>query len=184
MHQRRLIARQVCLVAAALALAGCASTPQPPPTGESLVIPPVSGAAHEGTIDEWSAAMVGCLQERGWDASIPPGTPPGGLSSGHVPDDQVEVYREDLDHCLTVEVGEWVEIRDEADLRARYDTLDAQYGCLTAEGFDVSEPPTFETFRDAFNSTGTTLSYYPLNEVEGDRGREAEALCPFEMPGG
>jgi hypothetical protein len=176
-------ARRACLVVVVmLALAGCASTPGPQRTEEALVIPPVTGETHEGTIDEWSTAMVACLQARGWEASIPPGTPPGGLSSGHVPPEQVDVYREDLDYCLSVEVGEWVEVRGEADLRARYDALGAQYDCLIAANFDVTEPPTFETFRDGFNSTGTTLGYYPLNQIEGNRGLEAEAACPFEIP--
>ncbi|WP_306232497.1 hypothetical protein [Agrococcus beijingensis] len=145
----------------AFACVGCASAPDPAPTVEPLVIAPVSGETHEGTLDEWSTAMVACLRDAGWDASIPPGTPAGGLSSGHVPPEQDDQYREDVDYCLRVKVGEWVEIRDEQDLRARYDALGAQFSCLGAAGFDVPEPPSYETFRDAFNSTGTTLSYYP-----------------------
>jgi hypothetical protein len=131
-------------------------------------------------MSEWAQAVVDCLIDAGWSASIPPGTPPGGLDSGPVDDAQFEEYQQDSSECHAT-VGEYVEIQSEADLRRRYDHLLTQHACLVDAGYHVSGPPTFQTFMDAFNATGDARSYYPLAELGGDESIGAEAACPLDL---
>lgn len=165
------------------AMAGCTGDVSPPESVDegAISVPPLAGAEFTGTLTEWSEAMVACLNSAGWTASIPDGTPPGGFDVDDPGAAQEEAYRADLEHCLFEEVGEWVEIRSESDLRNRFDALVAQAECLNEAGYEISDPPSFQAYLDAFNTQGDTSSYLPLAQLRGDDVVAGQQLCPFEL---
>lgn len=56
-----------------------------------------------------------------------------------------------------------------------------QHGCLTDAGFEVSNPPTFQAFADAFSARGDTRFYYPIGELQGDESVAADLECPLAV---
>ena len=164
----------------AILLSGCVASPQTSTSDDELNLPAQVAAPFDGTASEWSEAMVACLQQEGWEASIPDGTPAGGFDSGPVEVSQEEQYQEDFERCQG-STGQLVEIQSVADLQRRYDLLVEQHACLVSEGYEVSAPPTFQTFLDAFNANGDTSAYYPLAELQSDESVRAETACPLEI---
>lgn len=54
-----------------------------------------------------------------------------------------------------------------------------QTDCLREAGYQISDPPSYQSFRDSFESLGNTGSLWPLGELGGDDGRIASQQCPF-----
>lgn len=164
-------------------ISGCTSeaSPTEPADEAGVSLPPLVGAEFTGTLTEWTEAMVACLNSAGWSASIPEGTPPGGFDVDDPGIAQEEVYRADLESCMFEEVGEWVEIRSESDLRNRFDALVVQAECLIEAGYEITGPPSFQAYSDAFNTQGDTSSFLPLAQLRGDDAVAGQQLCPFEL---
>lgn len=163
-----------------LVLIACTATPPDEPAADSDVrLPPGPSVEFEGEIDAWSVAMVDCLVDAGWDARLDGEPGEGGLYVEDPGPAQEDQYRADLTECLTVKVGEPVEISSEADLRDRYDRLVEQTACLQEAGYPISEPPSYQSYRDAFEAQGDTSSFWPLGEIGGEDGRIAASQCPF-----
>lgn len=163
-----------------LLLSGCtASTTELKTVPHDLLATPEQrGLKFEGSIDTWAAAMVECLVAEGWTAAVDES---GVGFEVETPDTaQEERYRADLNECLTVTVGQPVEIQSEADLEARYDKLVEQTACLLEAGYVVSDPPSYQSFRDSFETLGDASSFWPLGELGGEDGRIAAQACPFE----
>lgn len=175
-----LIAGAVLSIAA---ISGCTGevSPTEPADEAGISLPPLVGAEFTGTLTEWTEAMVACLNSAGWSASIPEGTPPGGFDVDDPGMAQEEAYRADLENCMFEEVGEWIEIRSESDLRNRFDALVAQAECLTEAGYAITGPPSFQAYLDAFNTQGDTSSYFPLAQLRADDAVVGQRLCPFEL---
>lgn len=147
---------------------------QPPPTDVEFVrfIDPA----------EFGRVLAQCVRDQGFQAEE---TFDGGVTYEPVPDDQVLALEEAIYRCdvaYPVHPRYLVPLNQE-QIRKTYDYWVTEVApCLTAEGYDVSEPPSWETFLASHNTSEAWTPYAqvdPSSEVEWRRINEA---CPQHLP--
>jgi len=126
-------------VAASLVLSGCATpvgpaTQTPLPQGQSLSLA--------------GDTLYECIAEKGWPVEL---LWDGGVlaSSETIPNEQWDLYNADADVCRA-EVDQRILAMTDDEIRAVYQLELVARDCLIAQGYDVEEPPTEQTYVDRF----------------------------------
>jgi len=156
----------VALIAAvaAMALAGCsggksATDPQPDPTSD------------------YATNMVNCLAAKGWDVQ----RNPDGTYSSRYPDEQSDQYDADVAACRAQFGYEELAVTEEQASNF-YDKLVASAECLRGLGYDISDPPSRQSYVETLvgGELPDWAPYTELLEMAGSAAevQEAEAACP------
>jgi hypothetical protein len=176
--------------AAAVALAGCTSdqlaaddlTGSLPPTPESPATR-AAGSPEEpapGSLEEQTRDLVRCLNDRGWETEILPGS---NTYRTVVPPEQHDQYNADIEECnieIGVDIGPPQVTPEEAS--ELYDILLEIADCVRDLGYNVPEAPSRQSFVEDLVSHPIP-SWHPYDPVY-EAGRMAdiqrvEAECPI-----
>jgi hypothetical protein len=120
--------------------------------------------------EEYAQAILSCLAEFGVEGSVAIGG--GGVSANFATDDKgqplpgaLEIASSAVDECdARVPLPPlWVAPADEADYQRMLDVRD----CLIAQGLDVPEAPSAETWIEQ-RSDKETIEWSPYTEIFGD----------------
>lgn len=172
--------------AGVLAVVACAPSPSVSPSVEPLASPrsPVSARpsplAFTGTMDEYIAAVAGCLRDGGWNVRTDGA---GGLSAD-IPAEQRPAFLAARESCgATLGEPPPVAPLSEVEIRARYAYLLEARGCLIDLGYTIGEPPTLDHFLESY----TSGPWSPFNDLAGQTTSQAEwdkanQSCP-QIPG-
>lgn len=170
---RAAVATASVVAFAAVALVGVAQLRQ-----SELIAPVLLSSPWE---EEWldvesvNAAMVDCLDRRGWDAQVEG----NGVLIDH-PDSQAAAASDALDGCAQelVEAGvvpDPSEPLPEELVRQLYDERVAFHACLKDNGFPVGEIQPWETFRQERETVSVDERWNPLTQVYEAGGVDAVA---------
>lgn len=129
--RRRRFSAVVSLAMVGLAVAGCASTGGPAPL------------PHATSQADALQRLGSCMQERGWDVVVGDDS----VQSPEVPPEQTTVYNRDTDECSTGLYPDSAAYSDE-QWQELYDLTVANADCYEKAGFDVSDRPSFQVFKD------------------------------------
>jgi hypothetical protein len=138
-------------------------------------IPPAA-EVREVSLDDLPKERAACMTKQGFPTSV---TADGG-TYGFVPQGQDEAHQVAALVCMI-----------KFPLAAKYQAplSDAQYkklynyqtskltDCLKAHGFDVPQPPSFQTFKDTYGNANTWSPYANVN-VSGDKWTQINQQCP------
>lgn len=167
------------VIASMMALAACTSTTEEPAAPSS----PEETDQWAGDSESWEDDVVGCLQEKGWDASV---APEGGFEAAF-PTDQEEQYRADVEACHD-ELGDAMDPppMSSEEVERAYDMLLDVATCVRGLGFEVPEAPSKQAYVEHLvnNGIGPWHPYDGITEP-GDpdsQWREAKEECPVESP--
>ncbi len=194
--------------AAALVLTGCSGTEPPPvPSGQAATPeewdgpatreeylaslaemygiedpPPVEIVQEIGLDDDGLRLVADCYAEHGWPATFED----GGIVVDVIPPEQQEAFALDQYVCnARYPVAEkYRSVSPEEHLRRWYAYLTTTYvPCVEALGYDISEPPSLETFLASQGS-----AWIPNGQVgdqaraRGEDFRAVDEQCPQQMP--
>lgn len=145
----------VFLIAVSLFLSGCAGEETPAPSSQATS---ASDAAER---------QSACLTERGWEVSIAS----DGAIQASVPDEQMDVYRQDIADCgegllpdpATFSDEQWSEM-----YAAVMDSAD----CLAEQGYEAADRPSLQLF---IQIEGDWSPYSDIDTYDFER---LESLCP------
>lgn len=170
-------------LAALLTVAGCISTPEP------AAVAPVSSEA--GTTEspqraawhKWLRAMQACMDDKGWKlALLPEDEGPGFV--GNDPNITLEQFQLKLAAYRECEglVGPQPFSEMTEDLaRKQYAEVVERARCLTAEGFDIQEPPSESKYvAQLLAQDPKDIPWDPYDDVPGDpvSWGKATSACP------
>lgn len=134
--------------AVVLALAGCAGSPVPESTGNGSEQPAAS---------EVTELVVGCLQDAGWDVILQS----DGYEIRNLTEAQTASY--ELDEAECQEASGWNDMAAEEltpeRLSVMYDDELVRADCLRAEGFDVPEAPSRQSYIDRYTGEDPWYAY-------------------------
>ena len=143
-------------------MAGCAAESEPP-------------------ADRWEGvpfvdAMIGCLQDRGWDAQA------NGEDSYRVdvPPQQSDRYDQDRSECMD-ETGyaSAPPPLSRADLEVWYQELLVTAECVRGRGYQIQEAPSMQTFLDQVESREVDGLWGPYpGGLSASDWAELEVACP------
>lgn len=131
----------------------------------------------QGTASEHQIAVFECLADAGFDITIRPN--PNGDGYGFTLNDESRTHEEvteQMEACRW-EVG-WPRPWDETDenRRIQYEHRVKDYECLTAAGYDISDPPSFATFLENARNHGD--AWQPWEEFRPVPPAAALEACP------
>ena len=129
-------------------------------------------------MDEYNAAVAGCLRDAGWNVKT---DGVGGLSAD-ITAEQRPAFLATRETCGAT-LGEPAPMAplSEAEIRARYAYLLEARGCLIDLGYTIGEPPTLERFLDSYTSQPWSPfgDLEPTSQAEWDQANQS---CP-QIPG-
>lgn len=152
-----------------VALVGCTGPVPAPPSSPSASV----SKAQQSVLDLYS-----CLQTKGWPVEV---SDDGmGIELTGIPSDQVDRYNADAAECkknqpaptpLSQQAEQW--------WRDWYQAEVATNQCLAKEGVSVTDPPSFQAFKEAhLNGKGWT-AWEAVDPAIGKVGYQAlERACP------
>ncbi|WP_157549493.1 hypothetical protein [Microbacterium sp. Leaf288] len=155
--------------------------------GSGIADPPDVEIVRIVPIEEWPEAQVDCLAEEGFSASVYSG---GAVEYADVPKEQgpalnLAVYVCEAKYPYDVRRNEPL---PEKQATAQFEFFKSTVApCVTALGYDVSEPPSLQTWLSDYSATGN--AWDPIAEAWEASGRNHEVLmeiqaeCPREAPG-
>lgn len=129
-----------------------------------------------------------CLRDRGWDAETfdSGGGQIGVQPASQLPQSQLEGWSHDMRGCMEKsDPLPPVAAPDDEQVRAFYSFLVEQRRCLVDEGESIGEPPSEDTFVEAFASGEYWTPWSDVDtEQSPERIAELEQACPQEPPAG
>jgi hypothetical protein len=131
---------------------------------------------------EWAEVRAQCLLDQGFHADA---TPDGGLIFRDYPEEQQKPLHEATYRCdVMYPVHPVYEQQlDDGQLTLLYDYyLDALRPCLEAEGFDIAEPPSLETFIDSYYRDGSWNPYSSVPSLPLEEWYRLQEECPQTPP--
>lgn len=135
----------------------------------------------EGTVQEHSVLMKGCLEEAGWKVDLgEDGTYGVGLA-GRTHEELDAAH----DACKAAVGQVQVTGLSEAQLQERYDSRAEQFECLVEAGWLEGEPKSFEVFVEEYERSGQQELWIPARDVDIEMLVATEArlgpsqLCPL-----
>ncbi len=166
------------------ALAGC--SPQndlsvsPSPGATIASSPPVNAEPFVGSKADYAQALVSCVGEQGWPGTITGPDDPEGAGAirwDPVPESQDNALNDAIQSCIA-SLGQFDDApASEEEVRARYDAFMDQYNCLIAAGFGPTDPPSFASYLDEFQTSGT-LMWDPVSGLSDEQYVAATKACP------
>ncbi len=169
-HGRRLSSRVHLLLLTAVALTACAEGPSIAPTmsteaalGNSFLPPDraVVAALYETQRDHYTGAermmvLAVCLENEGFAAAVR-----GNAIQVRVPEEQEAAFEDARANCSAEVDARFPEPEPPTpEVEYRFNLELAE--CLRAEGYEISQAPSFETWRD---SIGNARVWHPYNDV-------------------
>lgn len=136
----------------------------------------VPDPASPELIAEGRAAVVTCLQERGWDVTLEV----DGWSSTGITDAQADAYGRDQDEC-TEESG----LNDIPVAPLTPERLAEIYAhevesaeCLRAEGYEIPETPSEQSFSELYTTEKAWYAYRFVEEPSQEKWSALQVTCP------
>lgn len=142
--------------------------------------PPEVDLVRFVTPPEWADAQIGCLQEHGYTAS----ESQGGVKYPEVPQEQADslnlaIYTCEAAYALDPRVNNPI---PRARMERQFSHLaDVVMPCVAGLGFQVEEPPTLETWLDAYYGNGQIWD--PFSSVPGEELDSVYKECPHDVEG-
>jgi hypothetical protein len=152
---RTLAYRAGALIIAATLTPGCSAEESPEPT------------SHATSAQEAADRQSACLRDRGWAVTI---TADGGISSS-VSEEQMDVYRQDIEECGKGLLPDRAKFTDE-QWSEMYAAVIESADCLAEQGYEAPETPSLQAFIDL---NGDWSPHSTIDTYEFER---LEALCP------
>lgn len=158
--------------------------------GAGIVDPPEVEIVRIVPIEEWAEAQVSCLAEEGFAASAHPG---GAVEYADVPSEQgpllnLAAYLCEAKYPYDVRRNEKL---PEKQATAQYEFFKSTVApCVESLGYEVSEPPSLQTWLSDYNATGnawdpiadaweaSSSSHDVLMVIQAECSREAPGLYP------
>jgi hypothetical protein len=153
---RTLVYRAGVLVAAATLLTGCSAEATPEPT------------PHATSAQDAAERQSACLRDRGWTVTI---TDDGAISSSSVSEEQLDVYRKDIEECGEGLLPDRAKFTDE-QWAEMYAAIIETADCLGKQGYDAPDRPSLQAFIDM---NGDWSPYSNIDTYDFER---LENLCP------
>jgi len=127
----------------------------------------------EADMERYLLAQAACLEEAGWVVQVD--LAGRSLEIPDLPRDQQSVFADVKAGC-DLELGEPPPppSPDEAFIRDFYDQLVASKQCLEEAGYPVSDPPSFDAFRESW----TSGPWSPYLDLAGTDWEDAIDACP------
>jgi len=187
---RRMLRLLVSAAAATAVLAACTSdhpatgdsTGTPPPASESSAtrVPALPDEPENRSLEEQVRDLVRCLNDRGWETEILPGS---NTYRTVVPPEQMDRYNADIEECQA-EIGVDMSPPQVTPQEASklYDILLEVADCVRGLGYHVPEAPSRQSFVDDLVSypVPSWHPYDPVYESGGSAGiQRVEAECPI-----
>jgi hypothetical protein len=157
---RSLNGTTVMVIAVAMALTGCASSPHRPLRNPDA---------------QWAPTMSQCLRDKGWDVTVA-----DGKLDATYPTSQEASYQHDIRVCHDELGYRMVAIPSREDAGQAYDTLLDVSRCLGEHGYAVSQPPSRDSYMDAL--TKGRIVWHPysaaLQSANPPMLSDLERACP------
>lgn len=117
----------------------------------------------EGTEREWLYALAECIEEGGFSVSI--NEEQGSLEAANLPPEQNDAWNSHSEKC-SMEVGvPQVEELTEDQVRALFKDYLANAECLEGLGYEISDPPSRESWVKSWDAGLNWLPYRDISEV-------------------
>lgn len=145
-----------------------------------VVDPPEVDLVRFVTPPEWADAQINCLQEQGFSAS----KSQGGVRYPDVPPEQADsldlaIYSCEAAYALDPRVSNPIP-RSRMERQFTH-LVDVVSPCVSTLGFQVDEPPTLETWLDAYYDNGQIWD--PFSSVPGEDLDSVYQKCPHDVEG-
>lgn len=188
-HLARLAA--LTLIAVAPLTAGCTgeqtgadleALPSSPPASTSPSPQEESRSIFDGTQREWLYAYAGCMEDGGFAVKV--NEEQGNFDSVDLPPEQYDAWNSHMEKCGQKVGDPKIDELTDAQVRDHFDDYLATANCLEELGYEISEPPSRESW---VKSWDTALNWMPHGEVSDviDDPSEWERVnqeCPQPQP--
>lgn len=179
------------LVAMAALTAGCAgeetetdleALPPPTPVSSSSSSEEGTRPIFDGTKREWLYAYAGCMEDGGFAVKV--NEEQGNFDSVDLPPEQYDAWNSHMEKCGQAVGNPKFEELTDAQVRAHFDDYLVTATCLEELGYEISEPPSRESW---VKSWDTALIWSPYREASDviDDPSEWERVnqeCPQPQP--
>ena len=159
-------AMMTALLLIAVALGGC--------TTAAPTAPPTTSLGDHNT--EAVEQLVACLHDAGWEVDYDESS---ASFEVNIPEEQYDAYSAARDECNESVAGLYdTTPLTEEQLSEIYEYEKWTAECLRAEGIDVLEIPSEETFIERYTTGDPWLAYGYVGQVNEDRWNELLSICP------
>jgi hypothetical protein len=134
--------------------------------------------------EEYGRVHAACIQEQGFSATE---TFDGGVEFGEIPPEQARAQAEAVYRCdvqFPVHPA-YLQPWSDSQIRTLYDYyVEELTPCLTAAGYPVDPPPTWETFRDTYDTDSQWVPYRAVTVTDygPEEWQEINEQCPQGPP--